>query len=93
MASPLAISISRPPERSADSFRATLGGSPESEGNEKGDDDMRPLASFMPSAKVEHGSLHDLMSARVWRNHAIWRAGVSAVANPCHCIVTVFDFR
>jgi len=41
---------------------------------------MHPIASFMPPASTEHGTLHDLMSARAWGNHIIWRAGVSAVA-------------
>jgi len=43
---------------------------------------MRPIASFMPSVSTERGTLHDLMSARAWGNHIIWRAGVSTVAIP-----------
>ena len=49
---------------------------------EKDSDDMHPIASFMPSASVDGNALHDLMSARAWGSHIIWRAGVSAVTIP-----------
>ena len=63
------------------SSKATYGGSPEEVENEKrGEDDMRPLASLMPPVNIEHGNFHDLVSARMWQNHMIWRAGVGAVA-------------
>ena len=62
------------------SSKATYGGSPEDILEEKrGEDDMRPMVSLMPPVNVEHGSFHDLMSARMWGNHVIWRAGVSVV--------------
>ena len=52
--------------------------SPERGNDEKeGEDDLRPMASFMPPANVECGGLSGLMSGRAWRNHIIWRAGVS----------------
>jgi len=62
------------------SSRATYRGSPGDILDEKrGEDDMRPMVSFMPPVDAEHGSFHDLVSARMWRNHVIWRAGVSVV--------------
>ena len=60
------------------SSNATYGGSPADASDEKsGEDDMRPMVSLMPPVNVEHGSFHDLLSARMWKNHVIWRAGVS----------------
>jgi len=57
---------------------ATYGGSPAEVLEEKsGEDDMHPMVSLMPPVNVEHGSFHDLVSARMWGNHVIWRAGVS----------------
>ena len=54
--------------------------SPETGRDEKpGEDDARPMSSLMPQVNVHGSSLHDLMSARVWRNHVIWRAGVSVL--------------
>ena len=50
--------------------------SPERDEKE-GEDDLRPMASFMPPVDVERRGLSGLMSAHVWRNHIIWRAGVS----------------
>lgn len=35
------------------------------------------MASFMPPVSDKHRGLGGLMSAHVWRNHIIWRAGVS----------------
>lgn len=43
-------------------------------------DDARPMASFMPQVNVE-GSFRDRMSAHVWRNREIWRAGASVLTN------------
>ena len=46
---------------------------------EKGEDsdDARPMSSFLPQVNVKNDGLRDLTSIRVWRNHVIWRAGVS----------------
>lgn len=49
---------------------------------EGGDNDERPMASFMPPVQIERSTLHGLLSARVWRNHLIWRAGVSLFLRP-----------
>jgi len=61
--------------------KATYGGSPGDVLDEKGgEDDMCPMVSLMPPVNPEHGSFHDLVSARMWGNHVIWRAGVSVAA-------------
>ena len=70
----------RQSEGSPSSPNPTPGESSARATDEKEEDDMHPIASFMPPASTEHGPLHDLMSARAWGNHIIWRAGVSAVA-------------
>ena len=41
---------------------------------------VRPLLSFMPPVDSEHFSLPDLVTASAWRNHIIWRAGVSPMS-------------
>ena len=53
--------------------------SPEKESDEKGEEEeeLRPMASFMPPVSDKHRGLGGLMSTHVWRNHIIWRAGVS----------------
>ena len=51
-----------------------------SEGGREGrgeEDDVRPMSSFLPQVNVKNSGLQDLTSARVWRNHILWRAGVS----------------
>ena len=51
---------------------------PERGRDEDGKDDVLPMASFVPQVNVEgSGSSSNLMSARAWRNHAVWRAGAS----------------
>lgn len=56
---------------------------PEGDGDEKGEEhELRPMASFMPAVNAERGFWHDLTSLRVWRNHIIWRAGVSLTLRP-----------
>lgn len=52
----------------------TFAGGREDKGEE---DDMRPMASFLPQVNVENSGLRDLTSVRMWRNHVLWRAGVS----------------
>ena len=42
-------------------------------------DDARPMSSFLPQVNVKNRGIRDLLSVRVWRNHVIWRAGVSGV--------------
>lgn len=81
MALPLKISFSQLDE-SPSSSKATFGESPERvwESDKEGEDSVRPMTNLMPHVNVEHGNLHDLMSAQAWRNHVIWRAGVSTVA-------------
>lgn len=79
MSLPQGVSL-RQSERSPSSSKPTPGESAARATDEKEEDDMHPIVSFMPPASTEHGTLHDLMSARVWGNHMIWRAGVSAVA-------------
>jgi len=51
----------------------------ERERDEKGKD-ARPLVSFMPPVDTEHSGLLDLASGSAWRNHIIWRAGVSSMS-------------
>jgi len=72
----------RQSEGSPSSPKLTQGESAARATDEKEEDDMHPIASFMPPASTEHGTLHDLMSARAWGNHIIWRAGVSVAAIP-----------
>lgn len=105
MALPLTIAFAQF-EAGQSSSKATLGDTPPVPEPARGPDDekgpgdegeMRPLASFMPGVNVEHGNLHDLMSVRVWRNHVLWRAGVSAVAisrvGMYLCVIAIFDSR
>ena len=55
--------------------------SPQGGNDEKGEeDDVRPMASFIPPVDVERSILHGLMSTHVWGNHILWRAGVSLVS-------------
>lgn len=90
MALPLTVSFTHL-EDGPSSSKATLGDTPpvpsplrglRDDYGGKEEDDWRPMASFLPTVDAVHGNLHDLMSARVWRNRVIWRAGVSAVAIP-----------
>ena len=64
------------------SGKATYGGTPdEVVGDEKrGEDDIPPMGDLVPPVNAQHGSFHDLLSARMWRNRMVWRAGVSVVA-------------
>ena len=57
------------------------------------EDELRPMASFMPSVSVERDGLRDLMSIRVWRNHIIWRAGVSLMSRSLERGRTSPDYR
>ena len=52
---------------------------PERGHNGDGDDDARPLSSFLPQVNVRNSGLRDITSIRVWRNHVLWRAGVSVL--------------
>lgn len=45
-------------------------------GAEEDEDDARPMTSFMPQV-MKSKLWHELTSVRTWRNHVIWRAGVS----------------
>ena len=83
MSSPPENSSRQPGQRlnvSRAAAHQTQSASPETGRDEKpGEDDARPMSSLMPQVNVHGSSLHDLMSARVWRNHVIWRAGVSVL--------------
>ena len=47
-------------------------------GEEQEGEDERPMVSLMPQVNTKgSGSLGDLASARVWRDHIVWRAGAS----------------
>lgn len=57
-----------------------VSGLPERGRDESGEeDDERPMSSFLPQVNVKNSGLRDLMSLRVWRNHVLWRAGVSVL--------------
>ena len=67
-------------------------GSRRGRGGEGEEDDMHPLSSFLPQANAEDGGLHDLLSARMWRNHVLWRAGVGNLENQLRNSVNQFIF-
>lgn len=56
---------------------------------------VRPVASPVQQANTEgSGTLYDLVSARAWRNHAVWRAGASALeASALLPIILLFTSR
>lgn len=79
MATPLTASFSQP-EAGPSSPKSTFDVIPPAPSEKEEGDDMFPMASFMPPVNAARGSLYDLTSPNVWRNHIIWRAGVSSVA-------------
>ncbi|KAF9648337.1 aquaporin-like protein [Thelephora ganbajun] len=49
---------------------------PDGRSNGREEDDMRPMASFMPDSDSGRPNFRDLTSAHAWRNRVIWKAGI-----------------